>query len=244
MNSVKTSVVVFSLLLGGAVLGKYSSPFLSPEHLRAVQLGVGLLTSMFGLLLGLQLSAGKTYFDTQEQDVTLMASRTILLDTILASYGPETREAREMLRAKVEELLTHVWPKESSKPSTWTPEDEIKVYGTIEELSPKDDNQRSKRTLALGMAIDLQRSRWISAARIRSSTAVPLMIVETAWATLIFLSFGVLAPHGITGIVSLALFAAAVSSGFFLIEEMNRPFGGVLIVSSAPMREALKYLGK
>jgi hypothetical protein len=173
-----------------------------------------------------------------------MASRTILLDTILASYGPETREAREMLRAKVEELLTHVWPKESSEPSRWTPEDEIKVYGTIEALSPQDDNQRSKRTLALGMAIDLQRSRWISAARIRSSTAVPLMIVETAWATLIFLSFGLLAPHGITGILSLALFAAAVSSGFFLIEEMNRPFGGMLVVSSAPMREALKYLGK
>jgi hypothetical protein len=242
MNSVKISVLVFSLLLGGAVLGKYSSPLLSSEHLRAVQLGVGLLTTMFGLLLGLQLSAGKTYFDMQEQDVTLMASRTMLLDSILAGYGPETREAREMLRAKVEELLMQVWPKESSATSTWTPEDEIKVYGKIEALSPRDDNQRSKRTLALGMAIDLQRSRWISAARIRSSTAVPLMIVETVWATLIFLSFGLLAPHGITGIISLALFAAAVSSGFFLIEEMNRPFSGVVIVSSAPMREALKHL--
>jgi hypothetical protein len=244
MNSVKTSLLVFCLLLGGALLGKYSSPFLSPEHLRAVQLGVGLLTAMFGLLLGLQLSAGKTYFDIQEQDVTLMASRTILLDSVLAGYGPEAREARELLRAKIEDMLAHVWPKESSASSTWTPEDQIGVYGKIEALSPQDDNQRSKRTLALGMSIDLQRSRWISAARIRSSTAVPLMIVETAWATLIFLSFGLLAPHGATGIISLAFFAAAVSSGFFLIEEMNRPFSGVLIVSSAPMRETLKYLAK
>jgi hypothetical protein len=244
MNSIKTSIVVFSLLLGGALLGKYSSPLLSPEHLKGVQLGVGLLTSMFGLLLGLQLSAGKTYFDMQEQDVTLMASRTILLDSVLAGYGPEAREARALLRAKIENMLSHVWPKESSAVSTWTPEDEIGVYGKIEALSPQDDNQRSKRTLALGMAIDLQRSRWISAARIRSSTAVPLMIVETAWATLIFLSFGLLAPHGAAGIVSLALFALAVSSGFFLIEEMNRPFSGVLIVSSAPMREALKHLAQ
>ncbi len=242
MNSVKTSVLVFSLLLGGALLGKYSSPFLSPEHLKGVQLGVGLLTTMFGLLLGLQLSAGKTYFDVQEQDVTLMASRTLLLDSVLGGYGPEAREARELLRAKIEDMLMHVWPKESSAVSTWTPEDEIGVYGKIEALSPQNDNQRAKRTLALGMAIDLQRSRWISAARIRSSTAVPLMIVETAWATLIFLSFGLLAPHGATGIISLALFAVAVSSGFFLIEEMNRPFSGLLIVSSAPIREALKHL--
>src|SRR3984885_12779949 len=114
MNSVKTSILVFSLLLGGALLGKYSSPLLSPDHLKVVQLGVGLLTAMFGLLLGLQLSAGKTHFDVQEQDVTLMASRTLLLDSVLAGYGPETREARHLLRAKMEDLLMHVWPKESS----------------------------------------------------------------------------------------------------------------------------------
>jgi hypothetical protein len=36
-----------------------------------------------------------------------------------------------------------------------------------------------------------------------------------------FFSFGLLAPHGATAIISLAVFAAAVSSGFFLIEEMN-----------------------
>jgi len=81
-----------------------------------------------------------------------------------------------------------------------------------------------------------------SAFRIRSSTAVPLMVVETVWATIIFICFGLLAPHCVTGTVSLALFASAVSSGFFLIEEMNRPFSGLLKVSSAPIREVLKYL--
>ena len=70
------------------------------------------------------------------------------------------------------------------------------------------------------------------------------MIVEIAWATIIFVSFGLLAPLGVTGIVSLALCALAVASGFFLIEEMNSPFNGVLKVSSAPIREALKYLAQ
>ena len=36
------------------------------------------MTTMFGLLLSLQLSAGKTYFDTQEQDMTLVASKEAL----------------------------------------------------------------------------------------------------------------------------------------------------------------------
>ena len=108
MNSAKTSLLVFSVLFGGALLGKYSSSFLSAEHLRGVELGVGLLTSMFGLLLSLQLSAGKTYFDNQEQDVTLMASRVLLLDDVLARYGSEAREAREILQDRVADLLTRV----------------------------------------------------------------------------------------------------------------------------------------
>jgi hypothetical protein len=244
MNSVKTSLLVFFLLFGGALLGKYSSSFLSAEHLRGVELGVGLLTSMFGLLLSLQLSAGKTYFDHQEQDVTLMASRVLLLDNVLARYGPEAREAREMLRDRVAAFLTRVWPTEPSATSTWTPTDGITVFDKIEELSPQDEDKRSKRTLALGMAIELQQTRWQTAVSVRSSTAVPLMIVETVWATIIFVSFGLLAPHGLKAIISLAVFASAVSSGFFMIEEMNRPFSGVLKVSSFPIREVIKHLAQ
>jgi hypothetical protein len=243
MTSAKTSALVFSSLFGGALLGEFSGPFLTAEQLRGVQIGVGLLTTMFGLLLSLQLAAGKTYFDNQEQDVTLVASRTVLLDKVLARYGPDAREARELLRDKVAGLVTQVWPEEGSADSPWTPKDGIGVYDKIQELVPKDDDQRSVRTLALGMTVDLEQTRWISASRIRSSTAVPLMVVETVWATIIFICFGLLAPHGVTGTVSLALFASAVSSGFFLIEEMNRPFSGLLKVSSAPIREVLKHLG-
>jgi hypothetical protein len=244
MNSAKISGSAFSLLFGGALLGLHFSRLLPTEHLIGVQMGVGLLTAMFALLLSLQLSAGKTYFDTQEQDVTLFASRTILLDSVLAHYGPEAREAREILRDNVADFLTRVWPKKSSTASTWTPKDGIGIYDKVQKLSPKDDDQRSKRTVALGMVTDLSRISWTTAARIRSSTAVPLMIVEIAWATIIFVSFGLLAPLGVTAIVSLAFCALAVASGFFLIEEMNSPFNGVLKVSSAPIREALKYLAQ
>jgi hypothetical protein len=244
MNSAKTSVLVFSFLFGGALLGEFAGPFLSAEQLKGVQIGVGLLTTMFGLLLSLQLAAGKTYFDNQEQDVTLLASRTVLLDSVLTSYGPEAREARELLRGKVTDLLRQVWPEEESADSTWTTKYGIGVYDKIQELAPKDEDQRSKRTLALGMTVDLEQTRWISASRIRSSTAVPLMVVETVWATIIFICFGLLAPPGVTGTLSLALFASAVSSGFFLIEEMNRPFSGLLKVSSAPIRDVLKHLAQ
>src|SRR5271170_2492105 len=250
MISVEVSITVFILLFGGAVWGMYFDPFppadQRKDETRAhVQVAVGLITSMFALLLSLQLSSGKTTFDTQEQDVTAMASRTIMLDRVLAHYGPEAQDARETLRENVIDLLNEVWPMERSKASTWEPRGEgDKVYDKIQRLLPQNDEQRTERTLALNMVVDLGQMRFNSAARIRSSAAVPLMIVEIAWATIIFISFGLLAPRNATVIVSLAVCAAAVAGGFFLIVELNTPFSGLLHVSSAPVREALKYLAR
>src|SRR5580704_80836 len=245
MSSLKISVLVFSLLFGGALVGLYASPFLPIDHIKGVQVSIGLLTTMFGLLFSLQLSSGKAFFDTQEQEVMEMRSKTVLLDNVLAHYGPEAKGAREALRNSVDEVLSHVWPKELSSVSTWAPTDEeSELYEKIQQLAPNNETQRSEKTLALGMAIDLRRTRWISAARIRSCTAVPLMVMEIAWATLIFSSFGLLATHSVTTIVSLALCAFAVSGGFFLIVEMNTPFSGLIKVSSAPIRETFKQLAR
>jgi hypothetical protein len=94
------------------------------------------------------------------------------------------------------------------------------------------------------MAIDLGQMRWTSASRVRSSTAIPLFIVEITWVTIIFVTFGLLAPRNTIVVVSLAICASAVSGGFFLIVEMNTPFSGLLHASSAPLREALKYLAR
>ena len=251
MNSVEISILVFILVFGGALLGLHFSPFLSAGELKEdtklhVRTGVGLLTSMFALLLSLQLSSGKTTFDNQEQDVALLASKAVMLDRILAHYGPEAQNARESLRTNVIDLLERVWPKERSEASTWAPENKggVECYNKIEDLSPKDEEQRSERTEALKMAVEMGQMRWKSASRVTSSTAIPLFIVEIAWATIIFVSFGLLAPRNMIVIVSLAVCAAAVSGGFFLIVEMNTPFSGLLHVSSAPLREALKYLAQ
>lgn len=249
MNSVEIFALGFALVFGGALLGMRFSPFLSASELKEdtklhVRTGVGLLTSMFALLLSLQLSSAKTTFDIQEQDVALLASKAVMLDRLLAHYGPEAQKARESLRDNLIDLLNHVWPKERTEASTWAPENKggVEFYSMIQELSPKDEDQRSERALALGMAIELGQMRWKSASRIRSSTAIPLFVVEVAWATIIFATFGILAPRNMIVIVSLAICALAVSGGFFLIVEMNMPFNGLLHASSAPLREALKYL--
>jgi hypothetical protein len=45
-------------------------------------------------------------------------------------------------------------------------------------------------------------------------------------------------------IATLFLCALSVSGAIFMILELDRPFGGVIHISSAPMRNALTQLGK
>jgi hypothetical protein len=116
------------------------------------------------------------------------------------------------------------------------------LYDKIQELAPKDEKQTSQRSLAVGIVVEMGHLRWKSAERIKSSTEVPLRTVELVWATIIFVSYGLMATSTTMAIGSLALCAAAVAAGFFLIVEMNRPFIGVFRISSAPLREAIAYI--
>ena len=54
-----------------------------------------------GLVLALLISSAKSSHDTKSSEVTQIAANFILLDRVLAHYGPETKPARELLRATV-----------------------------------------------------------------------------------------------------------------------------------------------
>lgn len=62
------------------------------------------------------------------------------------------------------------------------------------------------------------------------------------WLAIIFLSFGLFAPTNKTIVVAMIIVSLLVSSALFLILELDRPFDGVIQVSSAPMRNALSHL--
>jgi hypothetical protein len=58
------------------------------------------------------------------------------------------------------------------------------------------------------------------------------------------LIFGLFAPPNPTVFVTLLVCALAVSSAIFLILELDRPFDGMIHVSSAPLRNTLTQLGR
>jgi hypothetical protein len=61
---------------------------------------------------------------------------------------------------------------------------------------------------------------------------------------MIFLGFTLIAPPNATANLSLIASALCASGAIFLILELDRPFDGLLQLSSEPMLTALRQLGK
>jgi hypothetical protein len=250
MNSIAVSSIVFACVFGGALFGIVLRTVLPEQHLRdeskdVVKLGMGLVGTMAALVLGLLIASAKTSFDAQSNELTEMSSKVVLLDRILAHYGPEAKEARDALRGTVVHNLDQMWPKESTishemvAPSV---SNEIlleKVVG----LTPKDEAQRLIQSQALGIMINLGQTRWLMYEQQATAVSMPLLVVLVFWIAAIFVSFGLFSPSNPTVIVSLFVSAFSVSCAIFLILEMYSPYGGLIRISSAPLRAAVAHLG-
>jgi hypothetical protein len=64
------------------------------------------------------------------------------------------------------------------------------------------------------------------------------------WQGILFAGFGLLAPKNGTTLTVLVLCMLAVSSGLFVILELDRPFEGMIRISDIPLRAVLSHLGE
>jgi hypothetical protein len=244
-------LIVFACTFGGALLGLFLRALLPERHLSAdtketVRLGMGMVATMAALVLGLLVASAKNFYDTQNSGLTQLSANVILLDRVLAHYGPETKEARDSLRGAVARSLDVIWHREQKQPSQTEPTTaggEI-IYDKIQALSPQDDVQRALKAQASNIAIDLAKLRWLMFEQGSTSVSLPLLVALIFWLTIVFTSFGLFAPRNLTVIATLFLCALAVSGAIFLILAMYMPFQGLMQLSSAPLRNTLAHLGR
>jgi hypothetical protein len=115
---------------------------------------------------------------------------------------------------------------------------------SIQGLSPQTDNQRFLKSQALTTAIQLGQTRSLMLAQKAASVPTRLLAILVLWLVMLFMSFGLFVRGNVTVVVSLFAAALAVCSAIFLILEMYQPYGGLIQVSSAPLRAALLQLGQ
>src|ERR1700751_437730 len=99
MNAIAVSCITFVCISGGALLGMFlPGHHLSTDDKDGVRPGTGLIGTIAALVLGLLIASAKGSYDTQSTQVTQMTSNVVLLDSLLAQYGPETNDIRNLLR--------------------------------------------------------------------------------------------------------------------------------------------------
>jgi hypothetical protein len=244
------SWIVFACVFGGALLGMCLRAALPDHHLSTdskdfVKLAVGLVGTMAALVLGLLIASAKSSYDTQGSEHTQMSAKVILLDRTMAHYGPETKEARDLLRRSVVHAIDRMWPKDGSGPAQLEPTAESEsVYDKIQTLSPRNEAQRSLQAQALRISADLQQTRWLLVEQQGGSIPMPFLVLLVFWLTIIFVGFGLIAPPHATVIAILFVCALSVSGAIFLILELDQPFEGLLQISSNHLRKALAHLGQ
>jgi hypothetical protein len=139
-----------------------------------------------------------------------------------------------------------MWSKGHTSPSQLEPTSaggEV-LADKIQELSPKDDTQRSLQAQSMSIVMAIGQTRWLMYEQRVTSISMSLLIVLTFWITALFISFGLFAPLNGTTVASLFVSALSVSGAILLILEMYTPYGGLIEVSSVPLRAALAQLGK
>lgn len=254
MISSAVAAVVFACVFGGFLLGMLLRGVVPQHHLSeasrdVIKLGIGLVATLTALVLGLVIATAKNSYDEQREAVRHTATKVLLLERLLAEYGPETRETRDLLRRIVAERVEAVWPEDRPRrrPALDAPGVAIttrQIEAQILELSPWDDGQRWLRSQALQIGGEIMQTRWFILGGLGGSIPTPFLAVVVFWLTIIFASFGLLAPRNPTIVVVLFVCALSVTSSIFLILEMDRPFEGLMKISGAPMRYALSHLGQ
>jgi len=120
---------------------------LSTDDKDVVRLGTGLIGTIAALVLGLLIASAKGSYDTQNTQVTQMTSNFVLLDNLLAQYGPDTNDVRNLLRRGIVVLADRMWREKSSEVANTKPFEASAAsdafFAKLQQLSPQNDTQRS-----------------------------------------------------------------------------------------------------
>lgn len=251
MNTEVTSLTIFGCLVVAVWLGRWLRRLLPEHHLSsdtkdAVKLAMGLVATMSALLLGLLVSSAKGSYDAVRGQVIQMSAKAVFLDRILAAYGPEAAEARARYRESIEENIHCLWPEDRSRPVDLAAPTQAgnRVYLAIQHLAPQTDDQRALKAQGVSAVVELGQVRTLLTAQSIPSISTPMLVVVVCWLFVIFLSFSLLAPPNATATLALLVSAFSVAGAIFLIMELDRPFGGLIRISSQPMLNALSQFAK
>jgi hypothetical protein len=244
MSAIALSCVAFLCISGSALLALFLPGHrLNADAKDVVKLGTGLIGTIAALVLGLLIASAKNSYDTQSTQIKQMTANIVLLDDLLAQYGRETGDLRNLIRRSVVNLADRIWRENPSEAAATTPFQASAAgeafFGKLQQLSPQNDSQHSLQARAIQVSTDIAQTRLLMFAETDNSLPMPFLVVLIFWLGMIFASFGLFSQPGRTVAGLLVAFAFSAAAAIYLVLELGQPFAGLMQISSAPLRNAL-----
>jgi hypothetical protein len=253
VSPIAIGLIVLACVFGGALLGMFLRTGMREHHLNeaskdVVKLVTGLIATLAALVLGLLIASARNSFDDLNEGFRQGTAKIVTLDRVLAQYGPDAKEIREILKRSFIARVEQLFPKERTGRATLISAQHTATLEGLQQrlraLSPQNDAQRSLQTRALDLTDALMQTRWLGIAREENAIPTPLLVVLVFWLAAMFASFGLFAPRNAIAIAALFVGSVSVSAAIFVIEELNDPLEGFISIPRAPIERALDLLGQ
>jgi hypothetical protein len=253
MTALTIASIVFVCVFGSALLGLLVRSRLPDHHLSddstgSVKLGAGLMATLAALVLGLLIASAKVSFDRVSDEFTQTAATVVTLDRTLADYGPEAKDARELLRHAYASTVDHFFSDGRAGMATAGVPERLARFEQVQQnlraLTPRNDNQRLIQSEALALSHGLAQTRWMLIQPGYGAIPLPFLTVLVLWLGILFTGFGLVSANNRTVITTLFVCALSVSGAIFVIEDVAHPLEGLMQISPDPARVVLSQLGR
>ena len=144
------------------------------------------------------ISNANTSFTAAGGQVTALSAEILRLDQLLRRYGPETAQARELLRQYAELKTTDLFP-DNPEDVRLSDQSTYELLQQLEDslLALKPANTRDQWWLgqAMTLAGKIGDARWLLAPQVGQGTPKAFLALLVFWLALLFASFGLFAPQ-------------------------------------------------
>ncbi len=253
MSSVWLALLVVLISTIGLFLGSWLRCRI-PEHhvgdetsIKSLELAAAVMGTLVALVIGLLVSSSKNSFDQTTTTIVQTGAAILSLDGLLAQYGPESREARSLLRKAIHTAYHQLEAGSGSIPASVTRADRPayveKFDGAIRALEPANEVQKSLQQDAQELSSQVLQARWLLIEQTKSELPTMFVVMLIVWLFVLFAIFGLITPRNPTTLSAQVITALSMAGAIFLILELNRPLDGTMRVSLAPLANASEILG-
>lgn len=249
MSPLAIGGITFCLVFGAACLGMLLHARLPDGHLSgdsrdAIKLATAIVGTLSALALGLLIASSKRSLDDGNTELRIWSARVVLLDRVMAHYGPETKEMRLALRALLEARIRHTSGAYRGAISADDDLDVEPVQDGLRRLTPENDAQRWLQTRALQLSGEIAEAHWLRPETETEEFPSLFVAFLVIWLALLFGSFGLLAPRNATVVFTLLVSSLSITGALALIIDMDHPYLGLIRVSQTPLVSALGRIGQ